>query len=207
MYGYRNRMPVQHDCDAKLTLNENKILASSNPEFKSIFDFVIHCILFVHSQDKHRGRKSFGVSSSAAIGCIWMSGHGDLNQYDVAEFLLHELTQHLLFIAERRDRQFNYSEMLRRENFAMSAILNYSRPLDKVVHSIVFSTEIIIARQNFLGRQPVTIHPSSEVMISQTKSSIESVLALRNLIHVLYPWTIEAIGRCQKLLKSLPQAA
>ena len=183
------------------------VLASSNPDVKALFDLVIHSIFFAHSKDNHRGRKSFGGSSSAAIGSIWISGHGDLNKYDVAEFLLHELTHHLLFIAERRERQFNYSEMLKPENFAMSAILNYSRPLDKVVHSIVVSTEIIVARKTFIGRHSVTIHPSTEIMTTQTQSSIASVLALPNLNTVLYPWTIEAIDRCQRLLESAPQSA
>jgi hypothetical protein len=119
----------------------------------------------------------------------------------VAEFLVHELTHHLLFISERCVAQFYYKEMIKEENFAQSAILNRRRPLDKVVHSIVVSTEILLARQTFLPPKQIHIHPESEVICSQTEIAIDSVLQSKNLDRVVTPWTKRLLSACQSVIR------
>jgi hypothetical protein len=207
-----NMLGDQVEADEKLRLKAlvrdgYAVLASRSPEVKAIFDLAIHSIFFVKSKTNKRGHNSFGGSSSGAIGSIWVSGQGDFNKFDISEFLLHELTHHLLFLAERCENQFHYDAIALPENYAQSAILNYRRPLDKVVHSIVVSTEIILARDSFLGNQRVSLHPSTEVMLQQTILSIGSVFDLKNLDDLLTPWSIDIVKRCNDILKSCGKAA
>ncbi|MCL6326118.1 aKG-HExxH-type peptide beta-hydroxylase [Pectobacterium polaris] len=155
-------------------------LSSSNADVKLIFDLVIHTIFFRKSTNEFN-TASFGGSSSTAIGSIWISGHGDLTYHDVAEFLLHELTHHLLFIDERCHEQFNYQEIVKPENYSMSALLGKRRPLDKVVHSILVSHEILNARRNYLESDMVTIHPATDILKNNTINSIAEILAMKNL--------------------------
>jgi len=184
-----------------------EFLASRSPAVKAIFDLAIHSIFFVKSKKSARGHNSFGGSSSGAIGSIWISGHGYFNKFDISEFLLHELTHHLLFLAERCEGQFHYDAVALPDNYAQSAILNYRRPLDKVVHSVAVSTEIILARQTFLGTQNVSLHPSTALMLKQTGLSIRSIFELPNLESLLTPWSIDLMRRCENILKAHGKAA
>ncbi|OGQ47496.1 MAG: hypothetical protein A3I05_02355 [Deltaproteobacteria bacterium RIFCSPLOWO2_02_FULL_44_10] len=175
-------------------------LSRANPKLKALFDLVIHSIFFVKSHKGKLGAISFGGSSSTAMGTIWISGHGNLTKHDIAEFLLHELTHHLLFVAERCIAQFKYTEMILPENFAQSAILNRKRPLDKVVHSVAVSTEILLARRSFLPPVEIIIHPDSQTLEKQTLFAIDDVFKLKKLEKVLTPWTIDLLHRCKAAL-------
>lgn len=171
-------------------------LSSSNSDVKLIFDLVIHTIFFRQSTHELT-TSSFGGSSSTAIGSIWISGHGNLTPHDVAEFLLHELTHHLLFIDERCHEQFNYQEIIKPENYSMSALLGKRRPLDKVVHSILVSHEILNARRNYLESDMVTIHPATDVLKRNTINSITETLAMKNLEHLITKRTRDFLLKAQ----------
>lgn len=170
--------------------------SSSNSDVKLIFDLVIHTIFFRQSTHELT-TSSFGGSSSTAIGSIWISGHGNLTPHDVAEFLLHELTHHLLFIDERCHEQFNYQEIIKPENYSMSALLGKRRPLDKVVHSILVSHEILNARRNYLESDMVTIHPATDVLKRNTINSITETLAMKNLEHLVTKRTRDFLLKAQ----------
>lgn len=176
-------------------------LSSANPALQAVFDLAIHSVFFRRSTRTDAGAVSFGGSSSTAMGAIWVSGHGKQTKHDVAEFLLHELTHHLLFLSERCLPQFHYREMIKPENYAQSAILNKRRPLDKVVHSVVVSTELLLARRSFLRGAAVTIHPDSPTMTARSLRSIDEVLSLSNRDAVITPWTVELLERCREALK------
>ncbi|WP_323837558.1 aKG-HExxH-type peptide beta-hydroxylase [Photorhabdus africana] len=174
-------------------------LSSSNADIKLIFDLVIHTIFFRQSTNE-LSASSFGGSSSTAIGSIWISGHGNLTSHDVAEFLLHELTHHLLFIDERCHEQFNYQEIIKPENYSMSALLGKRRPLDKVVHSILVSHEILNARRNYLESDMVTIHPATDVLKRNTINSIAETLAMKNLDNLVTKRTRDFLLKAQNNL-------
>ncbi|MDC9613336.1 hypothetical protein PSI19_05425 [Xenorhabdus khoisanae] len=155
-------------------------LINSNHNIKHIFNLVIHSIFFMKTCDKFN-ISSFGGSSSTAMGSIWISGHGKISVDDVSEFLLHELIHHLLFVDERCHDQFNYKEIIKPENFSMSALLKKRRPMDKVVHSILVSSEIVIARKEFLKSKEIIIHPDTETLRKNTLLSISEVLNMKNI--------------------------
>lgn len=187
----------------ELINNGYEFLVSVHPELKELFNLCIHSIFFRKSGVSSDKRHSFGGSSSTAIGTIWVSGHGTLNKYDVAEFLLHELTHHLLFIDERCHEQFNYNMMIQPENYAQSAILNKKRPLDKVVHSIVVGTEILLARRSFLGEHKVNIHPNSVKLQHNVISSIDDVFSLPKIDNIITLHTREILEKCKIQLTTI----
>ena len=102
--------------------------------------------------------------------------------------LLHELTHHLLFIDERNFAHFDYSQIANKNNQAFSAILNLTRPMDKVFHSIVVASELILGRQMFLPKGGTTVvHPPTEKMSSDTVKAYQSVYSLNNVNELIRP--------------------
>ncbi|HEX6901687.1 MAG TPA: HEXXH motif-containing putative peptide modification protein [Thermoanaerobaculia bacterium] len=162
----------------------------------AIFDLTIHSIV-VRPSKRLQGRASYGGSSSAAIGTIWLTVGSTLTTSDLVEMLLHELTHHLLFIDERNYPHFDYELITREENRAFSAILNMIRPLDKVMHSIVVATELILGRLRFLpDDKPRIVHPPTNKMIADAMTAYESITSLDAADLVLRPRTREILDRC-----------
>ncbi|EOQ74534.1 MULTISPECIES: aKG-HExxH-type peptide beta-hydroxylase [Acinetobacter calcoaceticus/baumannii complex] len=119
---------------------------------------------------------SRGGSSSDGIGLIWANPKETYPLIDVVEFLVHELTHHCMFIDEQRYGHYDYDTILNENNWAESAILKRPRPIDKVLHSIVVSLEIILFRDMVIGH-PVKpkVHPPTDILVEQVKKSIASL--------------------------------
>lgn len=184
-----------------LVKKAHAVLSNVNAEICELFDLVIHSIFFKKSKSTLKGVKgSFGGSSSTAIGVIWISGYGNVIVSDIVEFLIHELTHHLLFIDERCNAQFYYDQMILPKNYAQSAILSKKRPLDKVVHSIIVSTEILLSRQRFLDVKGITIHPQTEILKRNTLAAIDDVLNLQEIDKVITNRTKFLLNQCSKIL-------
>jgi hypothetical protein len=131
------------------------------------------------------------------VGTIWLSLHKKLPTIDLMELLVHEFTHNLLLIDEINTRHYNYDLIAKEENFARSAILRRSRPLDRVIHSIVVATELVLARDKYLGhaKRPV-IHRKTTELIADTIAAIKGVRALPNLDQLITPHLNQLIGKC-----------
>jgi hypothetical protein len=141
-------------------------------EHCGIFELVINYIIFRDSNHAAGGSTSYG------IGVLWLNLRDHLTVYDIIELLIHESTHNLLFIDEIRYSHYNYNLVALEENYAISSILKSKRPLDKVIHSIIVATELVLARRNFLGELDITVHPKSFELEKNIITSIDSVLAL-----------------------------
>lgn len=171
-----------------------------------IFDLCIHSI-FIKPSNVPQGRKSYGGSSSAAIGAIWMTVDDTVTKLDLMEMFVHELTHHLLFIDERNYPQFDYDEITKESNYAFSAILNKMRPLDKVVHSVVVATELILARERFLtSAGERVIHPDTEILIENAIAARDSIYSLPNIDRIIKPRTEAILERCMSHCTNLMMA-
>ena len=172
-------------------------LLKLDDELAVIFDLVIHSV-FVRS-----GKHSHGGSSSASIGTIWLAVVDGTEQLDLMEMYVHELTHHLLFIDELNHTQFNYQEIVRPGNFALSAILKRARPLDKVVHSIVVGAEMIIARHKFLSNHAETVnHPTTKMLQVDTLAAIDSVYGLPNIDDLITLHMRDIIDQCAEICRT-----
>jgi hypothetical protein len=75
-----------------------------------------------------------------------------------------------------------------------------------VVHSIVVSTEILLARQSYLGEAHVTLHPESVVMLRHTRGALTEIFALPNLLNLITEHTLNILNLCQtKLNRSVQE--
>lgn len=165
------------------------------PEFLQIFNLTVASVF--NARSKNAG----GGTTSACIGVIWCDNRPNWTAVDQLEFFIHELTHTLLFLDERRFVHYkNLDDIVKDENYAYSAILCAKRPLDKVVHSIVVATEILLVRDAFLGHEhQFKLHPNSATMQRKTLDSIADAL---NFSHMLTARTIELLHICKdRLLK------
>jgi hypothetical protein len=146
--------------------------------------------------------RSLGGSSSNAIGVVWVSLASLTDPADVTELFVHELTHHLLFIDELNYGHFNYAKIPLRENFARSAVLRRSRPLDKVVHSIAVGTEILLLRRRYEQDEwRPSLHPHSAQLRMDILESIRSVEALSNLDDLISRRVRDLLDRCVGLVE------
>ena len=169
-------------------------LGKLEPKIFQCFQLVIDSLFYRASTS------ASGGSTSNAVGVIWMNNRVHWNKQDLVEFLIHELTHNLFFIDELCHLHYrNYDEIAKEENYSLSAILHTRRPLDKVVHSMVVSIEILSARAFLLGEPAEThVHPPSPLLIQKLDRSL---LELGNKESLLTERGNDVIPRIRKQLQ------
>ena len=181
---------------ALLYLQQNQL------ELYNLLRVAVHSIAISKSKRNRFGQRAHGGTSNGLVGLIWFALEQRLNQIDLVEMLIHELTHTLVFIDEYNYGHFNYETLTKQEYWANSAILTRSRPMDKVLHSIVVSTEILAARKNFIGEDHSRrVHPASKQLAAQTEAAITSVLTHPLLGEVCLPRSIELVKKCQNYIR------
>jgi len=126
--------------------------------------------------------KAAGGSTSGGIGVLWVNPKKSWTTQDYCEFIIHEMTHQILFYDERRFEHYpEYEKMSKSENFAYSTILNKSRPLDKVIHSLFVGINVLLFRELFFGLDSCpTLHPSSDSIIRSLAKTFESIEQLNS---------------------------
>lgn len=174
-------------------------LLTLDDDLNLVFGLVVHSIFCKASTVNPRGQGAHGGSSSGSIGSTWLSLRDSITPSDLREMYVHELTHILLFVDELNYWQFDYTEIVKRENFARSAILGKVRPLDKSIHSILVATELLLARRRFLGEpEDLTVHPASEVMAANTLKAVESVFGLENIRDITSERLLGFVEQCRE---------
>lgn len=140
-----------------------------------------------------------GGTTSAAIGVVWANPNSEWRLCDYLEYFVHELTHTLMFLDELRFLHYkNQAIMYNKENFSLSAILQAERPMDRVLHSIMVATEILLLRfKNLVDHSVHQVHPSTDQLIESTQTSIEKLLSHPNRDNILTPRSLELIELCQ----------
>jgi hypothetical protein len=146
-----------------------------------------------------------GGSSSRTIGCIWINPRKTWSLQDFMEFFVHEMTHNLVFLDEYCHKHYEkYSEMFLEENYAKSAILALKRPLDKVFHSILVSTEVLLTRQDVLGHPgSPKLHPPTSIMLNKALESILYLEETQNVYSLLTARGKDLITICKEHLKNV----
>jgi hypothetical protein len=185
--------------------NVEKCLAhmqAINSDFFDLLNLVINIIFSAPSSI------AGGGSTSAAVGCIWANTREYWTQQDILEFLVHETTHNLAFLDELCQTHYrDYTDLPKEENFSWSAILNKQRPLDKVLHSIIVSTEVLLFRKDHFGHSSKTfLHPPTKVMFDQTKSSIEHLKKNPRVSGLLSSRALELIEKCEQHLPAIEES-
>jgi len=174
-------------------------IAAHSPQFVALLELVIHTIFTAPSS------VAGGGSTSALIGCIWADLRPYWGDQDIQEFLIHETTHNLIFLDELCHGHYSdYHALSDHHNFAQSAIFSRPRPLDKVLHSILVSVEILLFREHQLGHpcRPY-LHPPTEILLEQTRAAIHSVLNMRGAQNLLTTRAYFLLEESQQALNSI----
>lgn len=168
------------------------------PILSQVAEFFLHTIFFASSN------RASGGTTSGAIGVLWANPRSFWTEEDYLEFMAHELTHTLVFMDERRFKHYLDLDLaLSPENYALSAVLNRRRPIDKVIHSIIVATEVLLFREARNGHSiSRRLHPPSSILKSQTLESIRS-LEPPNIQSLLAPRALELVKMCQQKLQKL----
>ena len=163
-----------------------------DPGFWGAFDLFINLVLCPVS------RYSRGGSDSACIGVLYLSRTREYSLRDLYEILVHEFTHTAMFCDELTNPHYgDESLMPDPAHWARATISGLQRPLDKVIHSMVISTEILRHREEVLGHDGETvIHPPTPVLANSVLLTIQSLLGLAERDRLLTPRSLELMERC-----------
>ncbi|MFZ9595828.1 MAG: aKG-HExxH-type peptide beta-hydroxylase [Bdellovibrionia bacterium] len=142
-----------------------------------------------------------GGSTSTALGVIWANAPLHWDEIDHFELLIHEFTHNLYFLDEAAHRHYcDYKRLEAKENFAVSAILKIPRRLDRVMHSLVVGTEILLLRENLIGHShKFKAHPESKNLVINNLSTIETIYQIKNLSEIMTERNLGILNRCKEV--------
>ncbi len=165
-----------------------EFLQRRSPSHFKIFELIIEGI-FVDASDV-----AAGGTTSDAVGVIWANPHPKFETPDLAEFLVHELTHNCMFLDEWIHPHYDYSIMEDRSTWALSAILDRMRPIDKVVHSLVVAAEIVLLRKDLIGEpSDPKAHPPTAQIVSSIETTIRDLHRVHKETQVLTDRTLELV--------------
>lgn len=171
------------------------LLNNINPELHNLFNDVIHTLFY------NRSYNSGGGSVSTLVGVIWCCNRQNWSDWDTLEFLVHELTHNLVFLDEYYHVHYNSLEdVVKKENYAQSAILYRKRPLDKVFHSIIVDYEVLKLREQHGEPLDPKAHPPSKVLKKQILSAVEDTFTLLAKKDLASPRVHELLNKINKNL-------
>lgn len=190
---------VDEFAEQKTEILQKGLIALSEfvPEHAALLNSIITDIFIMPS---HTAR---GGSTSQAIGVIWMNPKPSYSLNDTLEMLVHELAHHTMFLDELRYGHYSYQNIMDRSTWARSAILGTLRPLDKVLHSVVVSAEIILMRNLNLGNSfKPKVHPPTPLMVEQFwVSAYSATQAANDFPGVLTERGMEILALAQRCVK------
>ena len=174
-------------------------LRAVDPLAGSFFDLAMFVVFWSPSES------ATGGTTSQALGVLWVDQPSSWAERDYSEFLVHELSHTLLFLAEWRFGLYSSPEaMTDPSNYAASAIRQTMRPLDKSLHSIIVGAEVLLAREQVLGHtEEYGLHPGSTELRDGVSQSIESVAEVASRSEVLTPFALDLLERARAVTESL----
>lgn len=195
--------PVDTDQSRKSSqiLSALNLLRGFLTDYETIAELLITDIVILPSSIANGG------STSDGLGIVWANPERNWRTLDSVEFIVHELTHQCMFVDEICERHYNYKLLLKKSNWAQSAILRKLRPVDKVLHSIVVATELILFRE--LTGHPATAraHPPTSKLIDQSRAAIKS---LRDVIDrcpdLLTARALDILENCDNLITKTSQS-
>lgn len=166
--------------------------APIDPDFWRAFGFYINYLMCPYS------RFSSGGTDSAVIGVIFLSGPRQYGPKDLYEILVHEFSHTVMFLDEHISPHYRNEHLMPlKETFARAAISGLRRPLDKVLHSLVVSTEVLLHREHVIGHDGETrIHPPTPQLLDGVFATIDSLWTMPYRDDLLDDRGLDLIDRC-----------
>jgi hypothetical protein len=170
-----------------------------DPGFWTTFDLYVNFVLCPFS------RYSRGGTDSDCIGALYLSRARDYSLRDLYEIIIHEFTHTVMFLDEHLIAHYGDEDaMAHQENWVRATISGTLRPLDKVLHSMVVATEILLHRDRVLGHDAdTTIHQKTPELAESVRLTIASMLDHPNRDQILGPRGFQLIDLCQSAVAHL----
>lgn len=152
-----------------------------DPGFWDAFAVFVQYVMCPYS------RYSRGGSDSAVRGTLFFSAPRQYSALDLYELLVHEFTHTAMFVDELTQPHYTGIDAVAQpDNFCLASITRLRRPMDKVLHSLVISAEILLHRDAVLGHEGHTaIHPATPRLVEGMLNTAASIRALPDPAAVL----------------------
>lgn len=168
--------------------NAHEYLLQRSAEHAKFLDLIIERV-FIDESDV-----AAGGTTSDAVGVIWANPRPEFAASDLAEFLVHELTHNFMFLDEWLYPHYKYEIMHEERTWALSAILDRKRPIDKVLHSLIVAAEVVLLREQKFGEpSDPKAHPPSHQIRASIETTIEDLMRVQESTGVLADRALELI--------------
>lgn len=198
-----SRLARREEVDADISQIERlrPQLRATAPRFWHLFDTVINHIVLPESPIRTRGG-----TSSRAIGVIYLCEPTRQSISDLYEFFVHELTHTMIFIFELSFSLYDYDRIAIPENYCIASLTRRKRPLDKVFHSLIVATELLLHRiRGYTPTEALYYHGDSSFLLDGINDSIRSVYDHPLAEQLLTPgawWLLDRVERCLPHIKA-----
>lgn len=150
-----------------------EVLAQTSPGLDGVFATVVNRIFVVELDNE------VGGSSTTSVGAIWANPTPAATPWDLAEFLVHELTHQVLFLDEQLHGHYpdrKAAETGSNGFLPRSSIRRARRPLGPVFHSLAVALELIAFRQLAGNRYTPSLHPPTDKLLAAAQDTIQSIV-------------------------------
>lgn len=172
-----------------------RAFASQDPGFWRFFELAVNYVLCPKTAYSTRGG-----TSSKAIGVIYACEPRARTERDLYEFLVHELAHSTMFLFEDKFGLFDYELIVREENYSPAVLSGQRRPIDKAVHSIAVSTEVVLHRREVTGDPDQAFHGRTGDLVERTLHAIDAIGAMPNRAALLTEPALWLMERCRTAL-------
>lgn len=175
-----------------------KIYKEKNQEHYFLFNFLFSYLILVESEH------IASATIPKALGLLLLD-HKEWSIFDLCEMFLHEVTHQLITLDEYRYGHYTNLDALKvKKNYALSATRGVKRPLNKVLHSLIVSYEILEYRKAVGALAlPIKLHPTSIILADQITKTINSIKNIKDLKNILMPRAFAMVDLVEEKLKLL----
>jgi hypothetical protein len=172
------------------------------PELYELFKLVAPIVRTSGSSSPRAG----SLTTSHAVGVVWVYPSHEWSGDDTAEAMVHELTHNLIFLDDHRFGHVkNWDLAFDPAYWSLSAIRKDARPLHAVFHSIVVGFELLEYRKRSQAPAP-HLHANSQALSTSVLSAANQLLAFNRAPEVLSPRALELVVECRDRLDGSPPA-
>jgi hypothetical protein len=190
------------EAEAAHAEQQYRAFQAKDPAFWKVFDLYVEHVACIDS------KFSPGGTISTALGVIYLSNPRKRSALGLYELYVHECTHLMMFVDQMRRRHYrDFEAIAKKENYCVSAIYEMDRPLDKVLHSLVVATELVLHREHVLGHHDDTsVHPSTEKLVASSLVTARELLEQQARRQLLAPRGVWLVERCREHLEQIARS-
>ncbi|EKD70715.1 MAG: hypothetical protein ACD_46C00429G0008 [uncultured bacterium] len=180
----------------KVLENALSYLEKTDPMFSELFCLIMNTVFCTAT------KKLGGTSVNPRFIGVMCAYHDmTAEEQAVPELLIHEFTHNVLFLDELRYGHYHY-EKLYDPNLYLDAVdrgVKFKFPLNRCLHSLIVSAEILLARNAYIGHAPkVTQHLTSSKILERSKNYVQIIRQNKDFNQIMTDRSRELFAICEK---------